>query len=560
MDFSYQKNDNASLFETFKNKELLNMKCPQNYIPIYKRFFTLNETNYNNINLNHSLKLTKVLRKCNENIFHVNVENNEKKIIEKQVFFKMVPLIDPIKYMTSKYDLSDNNLLNLPIFEDDTVGIAKVRDPNNQAYVDSFFTYLTSVMFHDCQFIHGLDFYGSYLGKKCQYMLNICDDIEYLHDCKQFHKNCGVLYDFDKSFPCDLMNRDTRNYKERIRVSSENIIDLSEIEDINIAHFDGIFYPDKGKPSAAEDISAALLYNSPSHIQQVKNKSSSIESSNTSRCSSRSSNTSASSVSQESDVSIEDTLSTASEDNAYVKLKEFPIQIIALEKCDQTLDSFITSGNVSEEEYGSIVIQILMMLITYQKVFGLTHNDLHTNNIMYIKTDKQNLFYKYDGKYYKVPTFGKIYKIIDYGRAIYKYRGNLICSDSYHSKGDAATQYNFEPYYDAKKSRVEPNFSFDLCRLGCALYDMLLNEEKDIPIIKIMTTWCLDDKGRNILYKNNGEERYPDFKLYKMIARTVHKHVPSDVIKNEYFDSYIIPKKTINKQKIMNIDNFISHQ
>ena len=30
-----------------------------------------------------------------------------------------------------------------------------------------------------------------------------------------------------------------------------------------------------------------------------------------------------------------------------------------------------------------------MMLITYQKLFNLTHNDLHTNNIMYIETDKR---------------------------------------------------------------------------------------------------------------------------------------------------------------------------
>ena len=137
-------------------------------------------------------------------------------------------------------------------------------------------------------------------------------------------------------------------------------------------------------------------------------------------------------------------------------------------------------------------------------------------------------------------------------------------SDSYHEKGDAATQYNFEPYFDSNKKRVEPNFSFDLCRLGCALYDMLLDgpddEDKHIPIIEIMTNWCLDDKGRNILYKNNGEERYPDFKLYKMIARSVHNHVPSDVIKNEYFEKYVISKKKINKQKVMNIDKLISHQ
>ena len=41
-----------------------------------------------------------------------------------------------------------------------------------------------------------------------------------------------------------------------------------------------------------------------------------------------------------------------------------------------------------------------MMLITYQKLFNLTHNDLHTNNVMYIETDKQHLIYHYDNNYY----------------------------------------------------------------------------------------------------------------------------------------------------------------
>ena len=95
-----------------------------------------------------------------------------------------------------------------------------------------------------------------------------------------------------------------------------------------------------------------------------------------------------------------------------------------------------------------------MMLITYQKLFNLTHNDLHTNNIMYVETEKRYLYYKLDGKHYKIKTFGKIFKIIDYGRAIYKYKKNLICSDSFHKEGDAATQYNFEPYYNNKKSIV----------------------------------------------------------------------------------------------------------
>jgi len=206
----------------------------------------------------------------------------------------------------------------------------------------------------------------------------------------------------------------------------------------------------------------------------------------------------------------------------------------------------------------SIVLQILFSLITFQNVFGLTHNDLHTNNVMYVETEKKFLYYKLNHMYYKVPTFGKLFKIIDYGRAIYKFRGQTLCSDSYHPEGDAATQYNCEPYFNDKKPRLEPNFGFDLCRLGCALYDYLMDEPKS-KIVQIMLDWVRDDKGRNILYKKNGDERYPDFKLYKMIARTANKHVPATVLSNPYFDKYIVSKKEIGKKICMDLDAFPSY-
>jgi len=159
-----------------------------------------------------------------------------------------------------------------------------------------------------------------------------------------------------------------------------------------------------------------------------------------------------------------------------------------------------------------------------------------------------------------VPTFGKIYKIIDFGRAIYSFKGNLLCSDSFSSEGDAYTQYNFEPFFNNNKPRQEPNYSFDLCRLGCSIFDFLIDDLDDLnriksPIKKIILNWINDDKGRNILYKNNGEERYPDFKLYKMIARSVHNHIPSKVIEKSHFETYLIAKKRINTpQHIINID------
>ena len=90
--------------------------------------------------------------------------------------------------------------------------------------------------------------------------------------------------------------------------------------------------------------------------------------------------------------------------------------------------------------------------------------------------------------------------------------------------------------------RLKPNKSFDLCRLACSLYDFFVdnNENEDKiknPVAKLIINWTKDDKGRNILYKNNGEERYPDFKLYKMIVRTVHNHVPSEQLEIPLFSS-----------------------
>jgi hypothetical protein len=65
--------------------------------------------------------------------------------------------------------------------------------------------------------------------------------------------------------------------------------------------------------------------------------------------------------------------------------------------------------------------------------------------------------------------------------------------------------------------------------------------------------WCTDDNGKNILYKRSGEERYPNFKLYKMIARIVHKHTPENQLNLPIFASYLQngkeKKKIKSKQK-----------
>jgi len=176
---------------------------------------------------------------------------------------------------------------------------------------------------------------------------------------------------------------------------------------------------------------------------------------------------------------------------------------------------------------------------------------------MYNPTEKKFIFYRYNKTYYKVPTYGRLFKIIDFGRSIYTFKGKLICSDSFHSKGDAATQYNCEPYLNKNKPRLEVNYSFDLCRLACALYDYFDVEDVKTcgnPVAALISDWCKDDKGRNILYKKCGEERYPEFKLYKMIARTVHEHTPQNQVNKIIFSSFISSRKKAAKRKIVDID------
>ena len=381
----------------------------------------------------------------------------------------------------------------------------------------------------------------------------------------------------DETFYEKLNEGDTRSKKEAIDIlDDEPVLELSDTAEIET--LDKLFESKSTTVAVDEttlesnDISNSIVYD--------KKPECSDDDDSGSECSSRSSNTdkSVENSDEEEEESDEDSdcefsdseeESDDEDETLNISIQKFPVQLVCTEKCENTLDNYLmNNSDLDEEELESIILQIIMTLITYQKAFSFTHNDLHTNNVMYISTEKKYLYYKVNEKYYRVPTFGKIYKIIDFGRAIYKFRGNLLCSDSFSDEGDAASQYNFGPYLNDNKNVCEPNYSFDLCRLACSLYDFIDNDDDEgdehtsksykdeIDIEKVIKSWCKDDKGRNILYKKNGEERYPDFKLYKMISRSVHNHIPEKQLERECFKTYIIGKKKLNKKtRVIDIDS-----
>jgi len=587
---NYQKRKNQELFTNLEKPESLFLSKTQNYIPIYSKFFSLNETNYNSINLNHKYYVSNVVEKLddNENIYSIKVKNslsnnNNNKTKEKETFIKMAPLLDCFKYLVGKYNVNDPNLFHLPdLKSDETNTHTKLLNVNNSAYVDGFFLFLTSQLIHNHDFIHGVDYYGSFLTIKHNYTVNVYDDIDYLNNSDFFKKNRNILYkidNYDHLFD-DEQNKGLKPIKIEHNSSIKSNFSIKSFKD-NI--FEGIFENDVVNLDLEDTKNSIDLVDLTNTAFKETNKDNNFTLNSTSSCSSRSSHTSNDSEEDNDEEdneekewencencqanSDEETIweeeeseegdESEEEEKINAVIPSFPVQLIFMENCENTFDDLIISNELKEEEWLSAFMQIIMILITYQKSFSFTHNDLHTNNVMYNLTDKKYLYYCYKKKYYKVPTFGRIFKIIDFGRSIYKYNGNLFCSDSFQQGNDASTQYNTEPFFNDKKPRLEPNFSFDICRLACSIFDYLVDDMSEIVDIskldtvkKLVVEWCLDDKGVNLLYKNNGQDRYPDFKLYKMIARCVHNHTPHAQLERDEFKKYIIPKNDTIKELI----------
>ena len=57
---NYQKRKNTELFRDLNDKLFLSKQ--QNYVPIYQRFFTLNESNYNGVNLNNQNFISGIIK------------------------------------------------------------------------------------------------------------------------------------------------------------------------------------------------------------------------------------------------------------------------------------------------------------------------------------------------------------------------------------------------------------------------------------------------------------------------------------------------------------------
>ena len=433
----------------------------------------------------------------------------------------------------------------------------KLHDPQNQAYVDSIACYMLSKFREAGHSPHFSLFYGAYLAIAKKYYYNITEDFSHLRHQGWFWRQCKgdhfslVGFEGDKPLLTDnplLIAPDTLSESDSDSESKSSIGSLSDFGDFQNAS------------------------NSPSDLN-------SLHSASISTTSSRSSNTDSNSSSNSS--SNSDTYSAEIDENItlFAALKEFPTLLMFLESNTATMDSLLYDDEDSitdgyESRWTAWIFQVIVALCQIQSLWAMTHNDLHSNNILWTETKEEFLYYSTtDGRNWKVPTYGKLFRIIDFGRAIYTHNNVLCISDDYLPDNEAGSQYNFGPIYDPDQPRVYPNPSFDLSRLSVSILEgifMTIPEDKEngcilsseidrtqnetvSELFNVLWSWLIDSNGRNILWDADGTERYPGFDLYNVIAQKAMSAVPREQIEKAPFLQFLYSAPIPEGQKVYSL-------
>ena len=220
----------------------------------------------------------------------------------------------------------------------------------------------------------------------------------------------------------------------------------------------------------------------------------------------------------------------------FVKINNFPIQSVIMENFDMTLTDY-DKKNIPIEEWKTILFEICFGMAVAQKHLNFIHNDLHSDNIMFKKINKEFKYYNYNNTYFKVPTYNKETKIIDFARGIIKIGPTLYFSDVFKKGGDAYGQYKYlnkKLFYKHKYL----NYSFDLARLSITLLKYLDFTNKN-EIEKYLKELII---LKNNKYINMEED---DFSVYVDLCENSHNAIPKNQLLKPFFKEFIINKDEI---------------
>ena len=466
-------------------------------------------------------------------------------------FCKITHLLDAYRMIQGNYPMSQHPALPAPGRKSAKV-YSKIHDPHNQAYVDAVACYMLSKFREADHSPHFSLFYGAYLAIAKEYYYNITEDFSEIRFESWFwrKKAQGVfkLIGFEGETPLD--GDDT------LMMPPDDLPDESSCDSDE---------SDTEKSDSEGSVSELHDADNVGNIDSESLHSASIATAST-KC--------------DSDDSDSDSL--GNEMKIFAALPEFPTMLMFLEANKNTMDSLLDNSpdmttrpgsSEWESQWAAWLFQVIAALCPLQSLWAMTHNDLHSNNILWTPTDKEYIYYTTnDKRRWRVPTYGKLFRVIDFGRAIYTHNGILCISDDYWPENEAGSQYNFGPLYNPKEPRVYPNPSFDLCRLSVSIFEALFTEtpedrsdtvlssepdrvqnETTSDLYNILWSWLIDDDGRNILWDTDQSERYPGFDLYRVIAQKVKGAVPREQLEKAPFIGFCFSGVVPEGQKVYSL-------
>ena len=499
--------------------EHITIKNTQFYNPIYSLYLYY----HNTANSKQILDIykNKVLKLITNSYEHKNYNSNKllkgyifnnsnNSLQEKDIFCKIIPLLDPMNYIMNNYSLNYNNILLPSNYKYNL--FSKLNSIENSAYIENLFSIISNYLC-DNNILPFLPLsYGSVTGINTLFKYDISEEYIHFVNEKWFRKNLGKLFTLDIYSYTDSNTSSDTGSNTSSDTGSNTSSDTGSDTDLN----------------TSSDIDSDTGSNSKSSY--ISNNS---NFSNQSKYSYTSSN-------------------IYNYDECICNIRDMPVMSIFVEKLDGTFNKVIfdnTNKCINYKLINSAMFQIVFSLLFLQKHFNFCHNDLHINNIMYKKTKSKFFYFKYNNKYFKVPTYGKIFKIIDFGRSIFKFKNKTFYNDVFSKYGEAHGQYNYPSQINFDTDKYpKVNYSFDICRLAITIYEEVNDykidkNNEEFQEFNTIFTKIMTDKNNNNLYKNND-----DFQLYIDITNNCTNGLPYNLIHNKYFKKYLVKKKNMPKK------------
>lgn len=423
---------------------------------------------------------------------------------------KTTTILSPFKWMRGDY-----GVIGLPKPSDTADEMHEtLQSPHTAGYVGA----LASIVLSESECPHFPKVYGVYTGLAEKHTIDISDDYEDLSERRWFGDNIGKTFDL-KIRTTESGGEFTHTRSQRPELETGDEIQLDIVQDLQADHV--------SQPSSRSVTRSTQSTVTMNDDDDASDESTDVFEIRSCEC-----------PDDDDESEEEEEEEDDDEPFAWATFTNVPVITTVMEKCEGTFYDLYRQHVDQPEKHAAWIAQIVLALAYAQRNFGFVHNDLHGNNVMFVRTTQEHLYYKYAGTCYAVPTYGYLMKIIDFDRCTFSLRlcgmkePRHFVSSQFHPDEEAAGQYNMEPFFDQKHPHISASSSFDLCRFATSIFwDMFPGGPDDDcthPLFEVFKQWMEQSDGTSVMFrkKRDNHDRYHGFDLYKAIARYCKNAVP----------------------------------